>query len=473
MARTSIELERVFGEASQGQTEGERAASSRKIFVRSQVQIAEDSERATGHRLVAQEALRLFGYDILARIAEDGAVPLITNPDEPAATIRERRNALGLTTAQVARRAGLSEATVIKAEKSGAVSPIRDLERIAQALALDEQALGQERGARGDEKLGVRLREYSQLKDTRRFSPTDVMALAEAAWVIRAQSELSRLLGEMVSLDERGFKPDPNYSYPAYEHGYRLASATRKLLGIAEDGPIPSIKSLIEEQLHIPVVQQGLAKKFAGATLAGKMDRGIVVNEEGDNANVWVRRMTMAHELGHLLWDPDQKLDRLKVDKYADVGSNFGGPARDPVEIRTNAFAISFLAPPTGVSQIVKQNGNLVDAIGRVMTTFGIGATAAKYHVLNICKTDAGRISAAELPDADDDWVGRENLTLDWFPLSATPISRRSRFALLTAKAFKAGLISTDTASMYLCCSGQAFAAHVDNIIEAFRPAVQ
>jgi hypothetical protein len=40
------------------------------------------------------------------------------------------------------------------------------------------------------------------------------------------------------------------------------------MLGVAEVEPIEALKSLIEENLHIPVVQQQLAERFAGATLA-------------------------------------------------------------------------------------------------------------------------------------------------------------------------------------------------------------
>ncbi|WP_315770639.1 XRE family transcriptional regulator [Bradyrhizobium sp. SZCCHNR1083] len=469
MTRTPKELERVFGKSSKGATEEERAATSEKLFVRSQVQIAEDSESAKGHRLSAQEALRLFGFDLLARVAEEGSAPLVTKPSEPAATLMARRVAFGLTPAQVARKAGISEMQVQRAELTGSLSPIRDLERIAQALALNELTLGYESGARGNEALGVRLREFAELKDTRRFSPSDVMALAEAAWVIRTQSDLSRLLGKRASLPDIGFKPDNNYAFPAYERGYKLAEATRMLLNIGLNEPILSIKSLVEETLSIPVIQQALAPKFAGATMADRSDRGIVVNEAGQNSNVWVRRMTMAHELGHLLWDPDTRLDTLKVDKYDDVEARyFKASTRDPVEIRTNAFAISFLAPPGAVRSIVAGRRDLVDALGEVMTTFGVGATAAKFHVGNVCNVDTSRVSVAYLPKAEDDWIGRENLTVDWFPLKSTPISRRGRFALLVARSFQNRLISADTAAMHLHCTANEFLASVDAIVSAF-----
>src|SRR5262249_7312640 len=124
-----------------------------------------------------------------------------------------------------------------------------------------------------------------------------------------------------------------------------------------------------------------LNKKFAGATIANGKDRGIAINELGMNANVWVRRMTLAHELCHLLWDPDEKLDRLKVDDYEDID-----PAKDkidPVEIRANSFAVDFLAPREAVRSIYSSLGDAKKAIGEVVHKYGISVTAAKYHVRN------------------------------------------------------------------------------------------
>jgi hypothetical protein len=348
MAILPDQLESVFGIGSKGATPQERAASSDKKFVRSQILLAEDSEKATGHRMSASEALRLYGWELLFKVAQDRSAALVTEPNEPAKTLKARRHALNLKVRDVARSAGIPPNIVEGAEVPGRVTPIRHLERIAQALALNEQFLGYVSGARGDELLGVRLREFSQANDARHFSPSDVLALAEAAWVITTQSELLRLRGKPSQKNLRDqFIPDGDYSYPTFRRGYVLASTTRELLNIGPTDPIPNLKRLVEETLGIPVVQQSLANRFAGATLANRADRGIVVNEQGQNSNVWVRRMTIAHELGHLLWDPDSRLNKLKVDQYDELQTDYRTTSmKDPVEIRTNAFSISFLAPP-------------------------------------------------------------------------------------------------------------------------------
>src|SRR5262249_7070639 len=156
-----------------------------------------------------------------------------------------------------------------------------------------------------DERLGVRLREMAFQKDVRRFAPSDVLALTEAAWVIAKQLSLLRQV-HLVSSGSKAklfrpkfhlFRSSAHYSFPAYERGYALAGKTRSLLGISETDPITSLKSLIENELEVPVIQQALSAKFAGATISNGKSRGIVVNELGLNQNVWIRRMTVAHEL--------------------------------------------------------------------------------------------------------------------------------------------------------------------------------
>jgi len=471
-AYDSSALDAVFGVGTSGVTPFERAASSKREFVRSQVQIAPASDAAMGRRLTASEALEVFGWDVLVRAVEDGACTLITDPDEPAKTLRRRRETdLSFGVEQFARHHGIDPAVLRKAETPGEVSPIRDLEDIAQRLALDERQLGFVPRASGDAGLGVRLREFAEARDSRRLPAHAVMGLAEAAWVIARQDAMSARLG---------FKPDPlaagefqrsmNYSYPAWQVGFQLAARTRSILNLPESEPIPSMRSLIEEQLKLPLVQQALDERFAGATLANGQVRGIVVNERGMNENVWVRRMTLCHELGHLIWDPDQQLDRLKVDVYDDVESDYGGPRSDPVEIRANAFAIAFLAPPNAVRSLMGRAASTRDAVATLMRTFGISATAAKHHVENVSQVDTRTIPNRDLPYPSHEWIGRENLAIDWFPIRNTPVSRRGRFAWCVAQSYAQGLITADSAAMALRCTVDEVRVGYKAILSALGP---
>ena len=75
------------------------------------------------------------------------------------------------------------------------------------------------------------------------------------------------------------------------------------------------------------------------------------MNLHGDNQNPLVRRATIAHEFAHLLYDPDEYLNKVTVDTYEGleynpkIGPDIADSEHYHVEQRANAFAISFLAP--------------------------------------------------------------------------------------------------------------------------------
>lgn len=448
-------FEIVFGQESTGDTPEQRAKTSKVQFVRSQIQLAPYSEGATGRVLSATEALRAFGWEVLYQAVIEGAAPLIHSPDEPAATIKRHRQELGLSEEALAKKAHISSDILKRVETKGIKTPFRILESLAQALALDEQVLGLIPNARRDVGLGVRLREMANSGDINGFTASTVLQLTEAAWIIRRQAELQKLLKE--SDADAGAKVhmpqhDSSFGYPAYEIGYRLAKRTRSLLGIAEDAPIASVRKIIEEDFSLPLVQLKMDARFAGATLANGNVRGIVVNESGMNSNVWIRRMTLCHELGHLLWDPDDRLQQVAVDEYAELEMSDRDTRRDPPEIRANAFAVAFLAPPSAVQRIAKYSHDPVAVVTEVMETYGIGLTAAKHHVKNITKIDTFAVQG-DYPEPTNDWLASENLTLDYFPISSTPISRRGKFAWYVAKAFVAREISLDSAASWLAVS--------------------
>jgi Zn-dependent peptidase ImmA (M78 family)/transcriptional regulator with XRE-family HTH domain len=455
----------VFGPDSVGASEEERASSSSRIFVRSQLQIAEDNPRANGQRLTAYEAWESFGLKVLKKVAENGSCPIVRKVDEPSKTLRSRRSDLNLTIHRVARASGVNVDAVERAEKSGELSSFQVLQKIAQALALDERVLGFIPGARGDHSLGVRLREMAQATDAKKFSEAEVTGLSEAAWVIARYLNLAKTNGESESVTGK-FTPSHDYAYPAYQKGYALATTTRNKLSIPPEEPIASLKSFIEDRLGVPVVQLKLGNNFAGATVANNDSRGIVINEEGANSNVWVRRMTLAHEIGHLLWDPDERLDKLRVDSYDELQKEAHGSFHpDVVEIRANAFAIAFLAPPTGVRKIMERSHSKINGVSEVMMHYGISGTAAKFHIKNVAGVDVSGISVGSLPEPSDEWKAMENLAVDFFKPKDTPISRRGKFALLVARAFKSGKITSETAGNYLHCVSSDFVENVDLIV--------
>lgn len=163
--------------------------------------------------------------------------------------------------------------------------------------------------------FAIRLKTYS--KDAAIPISFDVIMLSEIGQIITKQLELQDQLKIEHSIWLKNFDKNNNYgdsSYPAFMHGYYLAGEARKLLGYNDSStPIESIRFLCEENLKIPLIQASLSSKIAGVTMSlgiGEF-RGIVINTNGLNGNVWVRRATIAHEFGHIFFDPDDNLEIL------------------------------------------------------------------------------------------------------------------------------------------------------------------
>lgn len=459
-----VEMNDIFGKDARGSTPREYAATSANIYVRSKIQIALATPDAKGRRLTAVEALETYGIDILRAVASEGYATLVTSREEPANTLKRRRIELGLEIKDLAKASGLDAEAIKTIETAGRPSKIREVERLSACLALDERIVGFSRNV-GDPELGVRLRELRSDQDTARFDPSSVLKLAEAGWIIARHNELERMLNITVHpIVSEGILRTSDYRYRTAERGYELAARARQALGLTADEPIISVRDLIERKLGVPLVQDKLNSRFAGATIANGSDRGIVVNEDGQNQKAPVRRMTLAHEIGHLVGDPDDQLNRLRVDTYETLSSNASSLA-DPVERRANGFAVAFLAPPSAVREIAETCREPVDALETIVNTFGISKTAAFNHLLNITGIEVNR-SAIRFVQETTDWTPSENLTLDYFPVSGTPLSRRGRFASLVVKAQLGGHISDDTAAGWLNTDIASYKAGSQTIID-------
>ena len=221
------------------------------------------------------------------------------------------------------------------------------------------------------------------------------------------------------------------------------------------------MKNLVETNLGIPVIQAELPRHIAGATIAVSDSqytdvRGIVLNTVGANENVWVRRATLAHELGHLLFDPIQRLDRVQVDTYESNEIDPQDGSIDYVEQRANAFAISFLAPMDEVRELTPTPLRS-ESIRNVMSTFGISHTAARYHTFNSHYRQYPLPQDQTTVGPSDEQKAAENFTLDYFPVERTPLVRRGRFSAVVNASYEQGYISIDSAAKYLCCNKKEF----------------
>lgn len=467
MTDTLVMTSRIFGIESRDPEEA--ASRSSVLFVRDQDHVAFFRDGATGRVLTALEALNAFGLKKLHEAWDYGAAVIVSDSEEPGASIRHQREALGLDQERLAIAAGTTPAVLDRIECGKSRESIHVIERLAQYLALDDTSLSVVRGANADSQLAVRLKEYSS--GGSKLSPAAVLALSEASWVARTEARLASLLGQR---DDRwrSFAPTDDlgdWYRPTWKVGYELAARTRSELGLAEHDPIPSIRDLVG-QLGVMLVQAALPPSIAGATVAVDSQRAIVVNTTGANSNPWIRRATVAHELGHLLWDPTERLNHLKVDQYGELDQDYSHES-DLVEARANAFAIAFLAPPQSVISLFSSFVDPRAGLRGVMESFGISKTAARHHIAN-AHQNAGVPLRYDLhavhcnSAASHDWAVRENMTLDWFPIQSTPTSRRGSFAARVVDAERRGLISSSTAASYLDSDVDTFEANRDALVD-------
>jgi Zn-dependent peptidase ImmA (M78 family) len=452
-------LDAVFGAESTGDTPEDRARTSRRRFVRSQHQLTEYHPDATGRIFDATEALRLFGWPVLAELADRPASPILRDSKQPYQVIERKLAELGVSLRQAARKQGWTDESIQRFQQKKQV-PFRNLEKLARGLDLEnEDQLGIKVDNTGDHQVAARLRTLRS-SDPQRFSENTVLDLAESAWTIRKQIELASMIGaaERDAVTRLGFVPSDDYGghpTPTYLLGYRLAEEARQRLGLGAEAPIASMKELVEAKLGIPVVQLDLFNDLAGATVASRERRGIVVNLQGENSDPLVRRMTVAHELGHFLWDPDSRLERVKVDRYTDLTRNVmrGGRHIHPVERRANAFAIEFLAPGDAIRKVFEQAGRGANGLAAVVRTYGISRTAATMHLQNVIRQNIGvDQEPLDMTELSGEWEGSESLAVPLFSPKSVPVSRRGRFAGYVVQALDKALISRDTAASLFGC---------------------
>lgn len=468
----------VFGKHDQGLSIEEVARQSPYKFVRGDTQMSPyDPERkATGHVLTALEAYRTFGLDILVEAVEYGSAIILSKRRAIESSLRDRRKDLGISKESVARAVRLSPDMIELAEMNAYDVSIQDLERIAFALGLDESVLAYHPTAGADEGLAVRLRTLQAdpgIADVQ-LSAGAVLTLSEAASIIRVQSQLQDELGIESRVGD--FEPDPNYGYPgnpAWRVGYNLAEKTRRQLGLG-DRPIESIRGLVEDILGIPVIQARLPERIAGATVAvgnnaGGEYRGIVLNTVGQNENVWVRRATLAHEVGHLLYDPEVSLEKARVDSYDANDMDPQSASTDYVEQRANAFAIALLAPNDAVQRMAPTPVS-GESVSDVMQTFGISLTSAQFHVHNAWYRQFDMPSVYDIPETwpSDEQKAAEDFFTSYFHKRA-PIQRLGRFAGLVAAGYERKLISDHTAAAYLICDVAEFYNTLETIKSVYH----
>lgn len=176
-----------------------------------------------------------------------------------------------------------------------------------------------------------------------------------------------------------------------------LATKVRERLDLY-DQPIESMVSLVLDRLHIELhVSRSMWEAIDGASYACGAVRGILVNvrERPRSRSI---RMTLAHELCHVLFDGafadarDNGMLLFSPGEDRARRPRRGGELANPAEAfylrekRANAFAAYLLAPPQGVKALFpgREPPMVRETIDRVAEHFGLSRLTALNVVTNV-----------------------------------------------------------------------------------------
>lgn len=436
-------------------------------FIRGQDEISIYEGEGTDIILKAWEVYKKYSKNVFVEILEYGSCVLASG-DEPAKTLRTRRIELGIDRETLAKELSLKTEDIEKIESGKYDFEIRTINQLCQKMELDDYLISSKKMQK-NAGLAYRLKE---VRSDNEIKDSDILALAECGWIADKQILLQSWLNEYNPISTKKSNNYGDFRYPAYRVGYDLANTTRRILNISPSSPIKSMRDLFNK-LSIPYVTMPLSKHIAGATVATESSRCIVANTVGQNTNPLVRRLTVAHELGHLLWDPDKNLKSLIVDSYDDFEeSYFEDNADRYIEQRANAFAIELLMPAASVK---KRNNteSIQEYIRANMLQYGTSFTSTKFHLF--CNDFITDHEMKSLNDPEnfvkttpsDEWKGEEDHTLDYFPLTVQE-NKKGIFSYWVAKSFSEGLISLDSAAGFLGCTTSNFKNAYQTIISLF-----
>lgn len=425
----------------------ERARMSSLSFVRSHAQLAFHTEAARGWKLTAFESVQAFGRDTLAMLLERNNAVIVHRGCVVAPVVRARREALGVGTASLAAAAGLPEPVVLEVEAGRRTMPIGQMRSLARALALDAVRLGSI--PEEEASFAVRGLFREEAPTGRQIEQGDVLVLAAAASLAFSEVRLAGWLGRGLLRPALTIPRRPPTDVPSgWAEGAALATETRKLLSLGPSEPIASLAVLIEGRLGIPVVRVEIAGQIAGATLSDGRLRGIALNVSGINSRPGARRVSLGHELCHVLWDGDEAMRGIRIEP--DISRAAADPAaKGPIEARAQAFGSELTAPAAAAAQVSLANGSAEAGIAAVMDRFGVSRACAARQIANgLGREPDWSVARAVPPERTSTrWRASELLPPSQVELPRAGHPMTERIFRLCAEAVAANLITDDTAA--------------------------
>ncbi|HLT35955.1 MAG TPA: ImmA/IrrE family metallo-endopeptidase, partial [Enhygromyxa sp.] len=174
----------------------------------------------------------------------------------------------------------------------------------------------------------------------------------------------------------------PDQKLPDWEQGRECARRVRDQLDLGDE-PILSMHELLEQRLRWSlffVTPDDLSAAVDGASTSAPKP-AILINLVGGRETWWRTRMSLAHEMCHVLVDA-----RILAQPYL-LSPHGGLQARNrwalverfrSIEARANAFAAYLLVPGPGLRKVVgRVSQDSDETINRVCRTFGVGRKVA------------------------------------------------------------------------------------------------
>lgn len=277
----------------------------------------------------------------------------------------------------------------------------------------------------------------------------DVRVLGDFLACAQDVHELGARLGDPApSLPELA---SADLSEPEWQQGREFAERTRQALGLGT-APIPSMTALLGTRMGWSlffVTPEQLSPTVQGASTIVPRP-AILINLVDGVDRWWSTRVSLAHEMCHVLFDSRTSSRPYLISPQGDlvarrqwaIVERFRG-----LERRANAFAVHLLAPRAGIQELVgRRPPDAEPSIKAVCDHFGIGRTVAIRrlgHVYDVSQeaqdqliergSDTARADIAQHPDA-----------------AVIAGLRRGVLADLVERAFRANEIGATAARAYL-----------------------
>ena len=289
------------------------------------------------------------------------------------ARLRQAREGAHLQVGVAARASELTVSQLEDAER-GVGLTVEVVRRVAMAYGFAEEDLFTDTGdAIIDTAVSVLLRGDPHSDEL-------ALHLGRLAAVCREQTLLEELLGQSARGRVTSFAHAGEPSHPAYRQAEALAGQTRGVLDLGM-APVRSMSGLFQEIGVRLVWTDRLPEEIQGLSLHDpQVGPSVIANLRGRAGQWWTLRSTLAHELCHILYD------RVPA---RPLGITSRKDQRDDLEQRANAFAIYFLAPRSGVRQLLMDRGRRPyeldhNDVHALMMHFGLGKDSATRHLTNL-----------------------------------------------------------------------------------------